>query len=306
MVIDYKKKTGKKGGSFRKERKSRVLTKNKPDQSPARRGFGPPGKFSYLRNNRTEKVIAPSPWSLWMGFVHLVFAGVALWMALGLMREGWALSSSPIKKKVIEGLVQLERTEILQATAWPEGLPLSEVNTFESTVRLTTLPRVAYANIRRVFPSEIWISLKERTAVARMEGKNGSVVEIDAHGVVLGPPRMPPGKLPLIRHVFSLPAAGSRIVGEPLNQTLSLLAQLALLNYQGAGITLELSTPHTFVLTLPKERKKLLIPSGAPLKALTTYLANAPVLTEVGKGFSTVDLRMADKNGGFRILFHNR
>lgn len=236
-----------------------------------------------------------------LGVIH---AAVVAWVAAGVCWNGWSLLTGPLEKVRLSGNVTVTGAEVLAAAALSPGLAMTHVDPITVSRLLSAHPRVAAADVRRVYPGALWIDLRERVPDLRVQ-TGGTQVIVDADNVVIGPAAGNTAQaLPVVQSGTPIPAPGHVLDDPGLERTRELLRAL---DAPGgpASRAVEIDATHPYMLTvrLP-DGHRVVVSADHAAAELRTYatLAQAPALREVLVPGVTVDLRAAATEHGRVIL----
>lgn len=124
----------------------------------------------------------------------------------------WFSSLLSVRQVRVVGADGAAGERVLTTAAVVEGEPLARVNTDAAAQRVTEIPWVASAEVRRGWPSEVVIAVTQRTPVAKIAGTNQAA---DHAGVVFDLPGRLPEDLPTVR-----------ATGDALAEAVAVLASL--------------------------------------------------------------------------------
>ncbi|HYT26522.1 MAG TPA: FtsQ-type POTRA domain-containing protein [Actinomycetota bacterium] len=158
---------------------------------------------------------------------------LALGVAAVLLAAGVArLASSPLFSLTsvrVAGTAALTPAEVLAASRVRPGMPYLALDPGVIRRRVETLPRVARAEVHRVYPSSLRIAVVERPATAAIAA-GGRWWQVAADGTVLEAASSRPAGLPFVAHV-PVPAGlrpGTKLPANgPLANALSALGGLS-------------------------------------------------------------------------------
>jgi len=112
------------------------------------------------------------------------YGAVLLWLVVGTAVNGRNLLEGPLERVRITGNKALTPMEVLDAAGLRAGQPMHDMDPIEVTRRLSAHPRVAASDVRRVFPGEAWIDVRERTGAMRVPTAKGEAI-LDESGLVI-------------------------------------------------------------------------------------------------------------------------
>jgi cell division protein FtsQ len=152
---------------------------------------------------RTRQRFARRQWARrWMRWKFVV-ASVLL-VAL-LVTGVWLVFFSAtlsVKKVEVAGNELLSDQRVLRIAAVPEGEQLALVDLADAARRVETLSEVKDADVTRVWPDGVLITVTERTAVAVVE-LGGKIRGLDADGIVFRDYKSVPEGMPRVRPTTS-------------------------------------------------------------------------------------------------------
>lgn len=128
------------------------------------------------------------------GIVPLVVLGVITVLVLA----AYFTPLLGVRNVEVKGVTTLREPEVLQAAGIEQGKPMLQLNTDEIRSRLRTVPKVASADVRLLWPSTVRLRVAERVPVAFTVARGG-IQLVDASGVVFAPVPQPPAGLPELR-----------------------------------------------------------------------------------------------------------
>ena len=102
-----------------------------------------------------------------------------------------------IKELTIKGTVKTKPKAVLQATGLYKGLPLRLVNVQAVQQRLTQLPWIAQASVKRTWPWQVTVQVRERTPAALWQHQNQRYL-LDTRGKIIDVPVRPQSGLVLL------------------------------------------------------------------------------------------------------------
>lgn len=179
---------------------------------------------------------------------HPVLVGVGA-LATMLVVSWAALGSSLLDVDHIEvvGSSHVSPAGAVAAAGVSPGVPLMAVDPGQGAARLQAIPWVRRAEVRRLFPNRIRISLEERRPAAWAARPEGGFVLLDDTGrVLVEAPRRPEG-LPEVTGMGSPPVPGDWLpAARPLLRTVAALPdglrrQVTMAGVAGSGVTLRLA-----------------------------------------------------------------
>lgn len=152
---------------------------------------------------------------------------ILLWLAVGVAWNGWALLTAPLAKLQVSGNHKLTGAQVMAAAGLAPGPTMDELDPITVTRRLAVHPHVAAVDVRRVYPGNLWIDVRERTPSLRVQGGERLAV-IDERDVVIetGAPPADAAGLPLVRGLGALPAPGQPVSDPALQRAREFLARL--------------------------------------------------------------------------------
>ncbi|MBF0288283.1 MAG: FtsQ-type POTRA domain-containing protein [SAR324 cluster bacterium] len=103
---------------------------------------------------------------VFFGFVSFLFT---LFVLLGIVLKSYDYFQHPPSQVHIEGASLLSAVEIYEITGMTPGMKLKEIDTFLISNLLNRHPAVKQAEVRQVFPDQLYISLKERFPYAYLK-----------------------------------------------------------------------------------------------------------------------------------------
>ncbi len=235
-------------------------------------------------------------------------AAILLWLAVGVAWNGWALLTGPLAKVQLSGNHKLKGAEVLAAAGIAPGLTMDELDPIAVTRRLAVHPHVAAVDVRRVYPGNLWIDLRERSPSLRVQAGDRMAV-LDDNNVVIEAGAPPPDAagLPLVRGLGALPSPGERVRDPALQRAREFLA---VSQEQGLGPdqVREIDAERAFMLAVRfSEGRRALFSTGHVAAELRIWrnlaaspAADGPLTIATG---GTVDLRAAAQEDG-RIALH--
>lgn len=119
-------------------------------------------------------------------------AALVLVAALG--AGAWFSPVLSVRSVQVEGVTVVPQQEVRDAAAIAAGTPLLQVDLGAAARRVAEIPRVATAQVNRMLPSEVRITVVERTPVAWVSGSGGPHL-LDAAGFDFAT-QPPPAGLP--------------------------------------------------------------------------------------------------------------
>ncbi|MCZ6645535.1 MAG: FtsQ-type POTRA domain-containing protein [SAR324 cluster bacterium] len=237
----------------------------------------------------------------------LAFVAVVLWLALGLTVEGWAILRAPLRKISVTGNYTLSVERLVNQTGLGSGARLGEIDPYEIAVLLGQLPRVRTADVRRIFPRQLFILLQERAPTAVVQVSQSVVAVVDEEGMVLelGPPVLAAEHpaLPRIRYGAEKPLFGQRLNGVQMRRAMQLLRDMASFDLGGgAPVVIDANDPFALTLVFKQARRRVILPPKDFANALGRYAAIAGMLSASPGKVEILDLRMTDPRYGGRIV----
>jgi hypothetical protein len=255
----------------------------------------------------------PRPSGAWLGLrgaagslarvaAAAVYGGVLLALTAGAAVNGRALLDGPLERVRVSGNSALTPLQVLDAAGLKAGLPMREVDPIEITRRLAAHPRVAAADVRRVFPGSAWIDVRERVPAMRVQAGAGEAV-LDASGrVIEAGPAPPPLRLPLVLRRRAPLAVGESVDDPELLRAREFLRLAAAAGWPaGAFEAVDASRPFMIAATLETGQRALFSTRGAAaeLAALRAVLgAVLDVLPPRAARSGVVDARAAGQFPG--------
>lgn len=98
----------------------------------------------------------------------------------------WGSSVLSVRQVRVVGIEGAAARQVLSTAAIPIGVPLARLDTEAARARVSALPWVAEAEVRRGWPSEAVVAVSVRTPVARLASGG---LAVDADGVTFEPQR---------------------------------------------------------------------------------------------------------------------
>jgi cell division protein FtsQ len=192
-----------------------------------------------------------------------------------------ALGSSLLDVDRIEvlGSSQVSPEGAVAAAGVSPGVPIMAVDPVRGAARLEALPWVLRAEVRRLFPNRVRISLEERRAAASAARPGGGFVLLDESGRVLAEAPQRPEGLPEVTGLGAPPTPGQWLsAARPVLRTVaalpdSLRRQVTMAGVAGSGVTMRLGAVPEVRFGPPRE----LAAKAAALASLLERLGGRPV-----------------------------
>lgn len=232
---------------------------------------------------------------------------LAAWLVLGLGVEAVGLWHFPLDRLKISGNRTVADDDLIAAAGVAMGQSLGALDPFTISARLAAQPKMASADVRRVFPGLLMISVEERVPKAVLQFSKSGRAVIDREGRVLGmaPVDLPARlrALPRIYYGVAPPMPGSRLMGAGPAQAMRLLADAPQMGVWGdEEVGIEINRPSGLTLHLPKRKQRVLLPRAGMERALLAYMALAASLEETARGTRVIDMRAIDPAHGGRAV----
>ncbi len=225
--------------------------------------------------------------------VGLVLAGAAMWAVDA------ALSAQPlaVRHVVIRGNERLSAGEVEAMVADMRGQNIFRVDLGHFDQRLTELPWVAGATLRRVLPGTIEVTVTERRpmAIARV---NDQLYLVDDTGVIIDQfgPQYREFDLPIVDGLVEVAGDQHRVEASGAALAARLIATLRTwpaMNRQVSEI--DVTDPSDAVILLGDDGIAVHLGEEHLLARLKTYVELAPTLHERLKAIDAVDMRFDDR-----------
>ncbi len=131
---------------------------------------------------------------------------------------------------VVRGNHHITPEEIERVSGLGSGGPLARLPVHRAVQALETIPWVKQAQVTRVYPHTVRITIKERTPIAAIAGKNGTYLIVGEGGVIVDKERTGSVTYPIITGVpLTAPAPGGRIQDRRITATLTQLRSAGLI-----------------------------------------------------------------------------
>lgn len=155
---------------------------------------------------------------------------VALTIAasVALLSAAWGTTRSPlldVDRLVVDGAVHTPESVVQAAASVAPGEAMTDVDRTGAARRLSRLPWVLWADVRRDWPATVRVRLVERTPIAVTRDDAGDWALVDRTGRVLERAAAPPPGLPVVEGVPAAGVPGSRL-SAVATDTLEVAAQL--------------------------------------------------------------------------------
>lgn len=301
---DYKSRSGAKG---RKPSRHGNKARRKGNESLLPQGFTPYLPPAPQRGDGQRGRLAVLG-SAWLRPWRLVFAGAMGWLLAGLIIAGVAMWRGPLQEVTVSGNRTLSAEVLLKAGRLTAGLPMHRVDPYEIARRISALPRVYSADVRRLYPGRLAIRVRERRAHLRVALPDGRFATVDADDIVLSVSSAADEQggsargLPLIRGIKTPAVAGRPLSDAALERGRAAVEALARLGFSALErIVVDSGDPFLLSVRLPG-RQRLVIPHDVLVPALHTYWTVVQRDPEVFDGKAVLDFSALDPRGGGRIL----
>lgn len=115
----------------------------------------------------------------------LAWSLCAGWLAMGLIAGGVALWRSPLESVILEGNQRLEGQALLKLGGLRAGLAMRQADPFAVARSIAAHPRIATADVRRLYPGRLMIRIRERIPQFEVRLESGKTAIVDRDSVVL-------------------------------------------------------------------------------------------------------------------------
>lgn len=199
-----------------------------------------------------------------------------------------------INSVYIEGLDKLTREEIHNAGGLREGMNIWKISPPDLRARIMTIPRVAEANVERILPGALSISIKEKYPIILIPF-HGYYLEVAKDGIVIGLRDEYRGEMPLVSGlVWGKMDVGTRIPdrarGEAIETMLPALYNLPALSLSEINVA---DPQHIIVYT--QGGMEVWLGNASELgKKLELLMHIYPRLLSSGAAEGYLDLRVAE------------
>ncbi|MDH4225783.1 MAG: FtsQ-type POTRA domain-containing protein [Deltaproteobacteria bacterium] len=292
-----------------KESKGAEAVSGRPEESTAPRG-GLPGTEQEGKAGWTH------PAGTRLAGLAVVF--LTVWVAAGAMVQGVRFWHQPITSLSLSGNQILSREELLSAAGVFNGISLAETDPYSMSSRLTALPWVKTAEVRRSLPGVVRIQVEERIPALWLEveggGANGdgpmlvdqegailTIGREPAHQQVSAPsrisdlPRLKTGRVPANPGEAAPGSAtvGRRLEFPALRRGLAALKAAEAAGYSLQGARVNATQPFVTRLFLPTEHQEILLAPHLEQKGVELYRLMKMGMSPLMATQRIVDLRMA-------------
>lgn len=103
-------------------------------------------------------------------------------LVVGAGATAWFSPLVSVREVTVQGAAVLPPEQVVVALGVPQGTPLLQVDLGEAARRVAAVPRVESAEVERLVPSGLRVSLVERTAVVFLDAPDGQHL-VDGSGV---------------------------------------------------------------------------------------------------------------------------
>ena len=242
---------------------------------------------------------------------RVLLLGALAWMILGAAVGGNALWDAPLRTVTLAGSNDLSVDAVASLGGLHPGMPLSDIDPYALAQKITASPNIRKADVRRVFPGEVIITIEERRPAIRVSERGGAVVLLDEDGVVLesGPGNRSTGEsgesLPLVSGL-ARSALPNTVLDDPaLTRGLQALGHMKRLGFEGIERTvIEAGHPFLLRIRLP-DGHRLIVPGDRMASALTAYRRMVRETPTLLAGPRLIDLAALGADGGGRVFLRN-
>lgn len=244
-----------------------------------------------MAKKRQEENLGPHPILMW-GLV------IVLLVALFFLINSSLFNVSQI---TVEGNIKVSHEEIIKLSGIDANTNIFHIDEVQAKQNIEQNGYLVVENIKRVFPSEVKIKVRERIAVAQIGTVNGYYV-IDKEGIALNLiPVKEDGLVTVSNLQIAEPSYAQKIVGETQEKTdgmFYMLEAIELYKLQGKVTGIDLSNPQKIMLTYQGDIK-VQIGSGLTAKDRLKYLeATVNGVKDKLKDGSVINMESA---GGYYI-----
>jgi len=218
----------------------------------------------------------------------------AAWRGVSLVAGAPALQ---VARLTVDGNERLSTGEVLALVEGLRGRHIVGLDLDEWQQRLLSSPWVEDATLRRVLPSTVEITVRERRPIAI--GRMGSALYlIDAHGVVVDEygPAHADFDLPMVDGLAAPKATGGLVDEARAALAARLIAALAAQPALAQRVSqIDVSDPHDAVVMLEGDRALLHVGEEEFVERLQQYVTLGEALRERVAEIDYVDLRFAER-----------
>lgn len=151
----------------------------------------------------------------------------------------------------VVGQKDLSEQEILKLLGIPKETTLGQLDLYAMKERLMTHPKIEAVSLHKGYPDQLRVEVRERTAVAALEGKNGLWGVVDRFGVVMEKVAVVPKNLPRFIHTqIQTLGVGDVLKTDTLNLGFELLEVIGREGYINNPMRIDLSQPGNMILEL--------------------------------------------------------
>lgn len=234
----------------------------------------------------------------WIAVRLVVVLGLAAyggWRATALLLGAPALQVSRIS---VRGNERLSQGEVVALVEGLRGENILTVDLDDWQSRLLASPWVEEAQLRRVLPSRIDVTVRERRpiGVARL---SGSLYLVDGSGVVIDEfgPNYADFDLPVIDGLAAVPGDGTSAVDEPRARLAARLIEAldSRPDIAGRVSQIDVADVHDAVVILEGDTVMLRLGEDDFVERIQEYLDLAPALRERVEEIDYVDLRFDER-----------
>ncbi len=217
-----------------------------------------------MAKKRQQENLGPHPILMW-GLVIILL--VALFFLIN-------SSLFNVSQITVEGNVNISSQDIIALSGITNETNVFRIDEESAKSNIETNGYLVVENIKRIFPSEVKIKVRERIAVAQIGTINGYYV-IDKEGIALNlVPTKQEGLVAVTNFQIAEPAYAQKIIGETEDKTNGLLYVLEAIEaykLQGKITGIDLGNPQKIMLTY-QGNIQIQIGSGLTAKDRLKYL----------------------------------
>lgn len=240
-------------------------------------------------------------------------AGALLWMSLGAVVGGAALWESPLHTVTLSGATALSVEDVVAMTGLSPEVKLSAIDPYALGRQIASHPMVAKADVRRVFPGELIITVQQRLPRYRAQDTNGVEVLLDETLMVLekqsGKQANPnPAERPALPLVTGIGKSGetNNVLEDPaLHRGLAALRRMKAMGFEDYG-QIVVDAGHPFLLQVRLiGGQQLIVPEDRMASALAAYWRLRTDTPTLISGPKVIDLTTLRADGGGRVFLRN-